>query len=304
MNIKEIDENEIVEELEKRDMDEREKLVNNLIVFQLKNKNKSSSNNVVSQPIVASSPLLSPLVVQPPLLVLINQNDKFPTSDKELFVRSDQKNNPALGFLDKSLSVVFVERISPDFIFSRSICGVYVSYSYHLAKPDFYSKILEKVKGLKIKMNFIFFNVDERRAEFGDVLNFFQNYSFLSNFRLLLCFGFEEVAKYISLIKINERKSSEILKTKVEDDFISKAKDLLTSVKSVNSTDAITLLQNFSSLRKISQSTKAQLLSSPGLGGKKCTNILKIFQTPLKKKNVNNTSKKKEWKEEHDENIF
>jgi len=103
----------------------------------------------------------------------------------------------------------------------------------------------------------------------------------------LLC----KAARWLETYKIYENKSADSIQEKVEDDYRSKAVDALTTVRSVNSSDAATLVSTFKTIKNIgihdvdvirSKSIVNALLSSssasasmdeltlcPGLGEKK-----------------------------------
>ena len=57
----------------------------------------------------------------------------------------------------------------------------------------------------------------------------------------------------------------------------------LTSIKSVNKTDAMTLITNFGTLENLINSTEAKLSSCVGLGPRKAQMIQKTFNEPFLK---------------------
>ncbi|XP_055516889.1 DNA excision repair protein ERCC-1 isoform X2 [Leucoraja erinacea] len=78
-----------------------------------------------------------------------------------------------------------------------------------------------------------------------DVLNDLARICILADCTLILAWSFEETARYLETYKMYENKPADILKEKVEQDYISKVTDCLTTVKSVNRTDCITLISTF-----------------------------------------------------------
>nr|XP_023997074.1 DNA excision repair protein ERCC-1 [Salvelinus alpinus] len=79
----------------------------------------------------------------------------------------------------------------------------------------------------------------------------------------------EEAGRYLETYKSYEKKPADLLKEHVEKDYLSKVTDCLTTVKSVNKTDSITLLSTFSSLEGIINAAKEDLVLCPGLGPQK-----------------------------------
>lgn len=57
----------------------------------------------------------------------------------------------------------------------------------------------------------------------------------------------------------------------------------LTSIKSVNKTDAMTLLTNFGTFGNLVQASENKLNSCPGLGAKKAQKLVKVFNEPFLK---------------------
>ena len=64
-----------------------------------------------------------------------------------------------------------------------------------------------------------------------------------------------------------------------EDDYITRASQVLTSVKVINKADAMNLLSHFGSIANIFQASVEQLLDCPGLGDKKVTRLHAALNT-------------------------
>ena len=71
--------------------------------------------------------------------------------------------------------------------------------------------------------------------------------AFSYDFNLMLVSGNEEAARYLETLKSFENKSTASIQEKVETDFVPRLTKALTSVKSVNKTDVLTLLGAFGS---------------------------------------------------------
>ena len=59
--------------------------------------------------------------------------------------------------------------------------------------------------------------------------------------------------------------------------------DTLTSVRSINRTDAMTLLSTFGSLEKIVQASEEELAFCPGMGPQKASKLYKVLHQSFKK---------------------
>lgn len=93
----------------------------------------------------------------------------------------------------------------------------------------------------------------------------------------------EECGKIIEMYKMLENKPAEYLMEKAENDDYQRVVNALTSIKSVNTTDAMTLLSNFGTLENLVKASEGKLNSCPGLGAKKAQKLLKVFNEPFLK---------------------
>ena len=64
----------------------------------------------------------------------------------------------------------------------------------------------------------------------------------------------------------------------------------LTTVKPVNKTDVITLLDAFGTLKNITSADEATLLMCPGIGEKKVHKLFQVLHQPFKKKGESSIS--------------
>lgn len=63
----------------------------------------------------------------------------------------------------------------------------------------------------------------------------------VNNFTMLVAWSAEECARYLEIYKAFERKPPDLIKERVDDDYMSRLTSVLTSVKGVNKTDVVTL---------------------------------------------------------------
>ncbi|XP_016398383.1 DNA excision repair protein ERCC-1-like, partial [Sinocyclocheilus rhinocerous] len=98
---------------------------------------------------------------------------------------------------------------------------------------------------------------------------------------LILAWSPEEAGRYLETYKSYEKKPADVLKEQVEKNYRSQVTDCLTTVKSVNKTDAMTLLSTFSSLEGIIKASKEELVLCPGLGPQKARRLYDVLHQPL-----------------------
>jgi len=80
---------------------------------------------------------------------------------------------------------------------------------------------------------------------------------------------------------------------KTEQDFVSKLTECFTTVKSINETDAVTLLSTFKTLDGVMKASKEDLSLCPGFGPQKAKRVHDIFQEPFIKANKCNKKEDK-----------
>eukprot|EP00160_Parvularia_atlantis_P014381 Unigene3549_Nuclearia_a/m.10833 Unigene3549_Nuclearia_a/g.10833 ORF Unigene3549_Nuclearia_a/g.10833 Unigene3549_Nuclearia_a/m.10833 type:complete len:140 (+) Unigene3549_Nuclearia_a:432-851(+) len=103
----------------------------------------------------------------------------------------------------------------------------------------------------------------------------------ITKFTLILAWSNEEVARYLETYKAYELKSADAIKGRANADFVSVMTDALTSIRSVNKTDVVTLLTQFGSLKNIMNATKEQLALCPGFGEQKAKRLHDAFREPF-----------------------
>eukprot|EP00064_Thunnus_orientalis_P012128 superscaffoldBa00001819_g12162 len=113
--------------------------------------------------------------------------------------------------------------------------------------------------------------------EFGDVVPDYV----LGQTTCALFLSPEEAGRYLETYKSYEKKPADLLKEQVEKDYLSKVTDCLTTVKSINKTDAITLLSTFSSVKGIISASKEDLVLCPGLGPQKARRLYDVLHKPF-----------------------
>ncbi|MPC08040.1 DNA excision repair protein ERCC-1 [Portunus trituberculatus] len=106
---------------------------------------------------------------------------------------------------------------------------------------------------------------------------------FLAEMTLMLAWSQEEAGRMIEVYKIYENKPPDMIMEKQDSNPYSMLIDALTSVRSINRTDAMTLLSTFGSLEKIVQATEEELAFCPGMGPQKASKLYKVLHQNFKK---------------------
>lgn len=170
----------------------------------------------------------------------------------------------------------------PDYIMSPSSCCLFLSLRYHALRPDY---IYDRIKALRqsgtFSLQILLCLVDIKEPT--HVVKELTKAALIADMTLLLAFSNEEAGTYIETFKSYEKKSADLIQTKVQKQFTARAIETVASIRSINSTDADTLLSNFDSITGLSKATEKDLSLCPGIGGLKAKRIADIFKEPFLK---------------------
>ena len=214
---------------------------------------------------------------------------------QHIVVHPCQKGNPLLDNLS-NVSWKFADSSVPppaDYVMTPSSCALFLSLRYHALKPEYIykrPKHLHNFKTFSSKVLLCLVDVKEPTKAVVELTKA----CFVVNVTLLLAFSNSEAATYVETFKSYENKPADSIKSKPASSHVSKSSEVLSSVQSVNSTDAHTLLTHFETLSNLAEASEEQLALCPGIGGIKANNIHKLFSQPFlkikKKKSDSSTS--------------
>merc|ERR1712126_84788 len=170
--------------------------------------------------------------------------------------------------------------IIPDYIMGPHTCALFLSLRYHRIKPDYIKTRLDLL-GKQYKLRVLLVQVDilDPHKDLQDLTKI----CLLCDLTLMLAWSNEDAGKILETYKMFENKPPDLIKEKQEDNPLSKVVDALTTVRSINRTDAMTLLSNFGSLTKLLDASIEDLTLCPGLGPSKATRLHKVLHEPFKK---------------------
>jgi DNA excision repair protein ERCC-1 len=170
-----------------------------------------------------------------------------------------------------------------DYSMSRSSCALFLSLRYHTLNPNY---IYDRLKSTKLPYQLKILLVQCDLNDPSQSLKELARLCILYDLTLLVSWNDEESAKYLETYRIMEGKSAETLMDAQQHqstDYLTKFIDMITQVKSVNKTDAQTLLHAFGSLESILNASNEQLCVCPGLGTLKAQRLYQSFNQPFKR---------------------
>ncbi|XP_074647886.1 DNA excision repair protein ERCC-1-like [Tubulanus polymorphus] len=195
-----------------------------------------------------------------------------------LLVSVRQRGNPLLKHV-KHVPWSFGD-IIPDYQMGKSNCALFLSLRYHNLNGNYIHERMKEL-GKSYDLRILLVQVDIKDPHHA--LKELTKICILAEYTLILAWSCEEAGKYIEAYKVYEHKPADSLKEKTDKNFLSRMTDCLTSVKSVNKTDASTLMSKFGNFKNIAQSDRDTLSACPGLGPQKADRLYKVFNIPFKK---------------------
>lgn len=203
---------------------------------------------------------------------------KLVGSGNSIIVSPRQRGNPILKFV-RSVPWEFGE-VVPDYVLGQTTCALFLSLRYHNLNPNYIHDRL-KLLGQTFTLRVLLVLVDVKDPHHS--LKELARICIMADCTLILAWSPEEAGRYLETYKSYEKKPADLLKEHVEKDYLSKVTDCLTTVKSVNKTDSITLLSTFSSLEGIITAAKEDLVLCPGLGPQKARRLYDVLHQPFLK---------------------
>ncbi|CAN8030623.1 unnamed protein product [Ixodes persulcatus] len=206
---------------------------------------------------------------------------KAPTKTNTIIVSARQKGNPLLKHI-RNVPWEFGD-IEPDYIMGQSTCALYLSLRYYNLFPNYIHQRLRSL-GKSFEVRILLVQVDA--SDPHPALRELSQISIMAECTLMLAWSAEEAGRHIETYKVFESKSADLLMEKSEDDIFGKLVDSLSSVKSINRPDAVTLLTSFGTLEKISKASKEELSFHPGMGMQKASRLYDVLHQPFLKQST------------------
>jgi len=181
--------------------------------------------------------------------------------------------------LESMVSWCYFIKLSYWMFTSFAACILFLSIKYHNLKPDYIHERLKQL-GKNYELRILLVHADIKDCQ--NPLKHLTRICLLADLTLMLAWSYEEAGKIVENYKLYENVSAEKLMERQDDnDDYQKVINALTSIKSVNKTDAATILTNFGTLENLVKASDGQLSSCIGLGPKKAQQLIKLFNEPF-----------------------
>ena len=181
-----------------------------------------------------------------------------------ILVSTRQKGNPILNHV-RSLPWEYADTPA-DYVLGGTTCALFLSLKYHRLHPEYiYSRIraLGKMYHLRILLTMVdITNHEEALRELSKT-------SMINNLTLILCWSAQEAGRYLELFKSYEHASPASIRAHQAQSYSESLTDFITTPRSINKTDAASLISNYGTLKAAVNAPPEELALIPGWGEKK-----------------------------------
>lgn len=195
------------------------------------------------------------------------------SSTHALIIHPNQVKNPLMKCIHRIPWQQ--DDIVPDFVMGRTVCSLFLSIRYHSLHPHYIYERLDKLGSL-YEVRVLLLLIDTQQYE--GILKELSKLALTAGCTLVLCWSYEEAAKYLESYKIFETKPADPIM-----EANSCATECLSTVKKVNKTDAASLVALYGSLDSIITASKENITLCPGLGPHKAERLYQLFHEPFLK---------------------
>ena len=182
-----------------------------------------------------------------------------------ILVSTRQKGNPILNHI-KLLPWEYAADIPADYVLGSTTCALFLSLRYHRLHPEY---VYSRIRGLagKYRLRILLILVDIPNHE--ESLKELSKTSIINNLTLMLCWGAAEAAHYLELFKSSENAQPTAIRTQQSQSYKDSLVDFVTMPRSINKSDAASLISTFGSLQNAVNAQAEQISSVPGWGERK-----------------------------------
>lgn len=196
-----------------------------------------------------------------------------------ILVSTRQKGNPILNHI-KSLPWEWTDTPC-DYVLGATTCALFLSLKYHRLHPEYiYGRIraLGKLYNLRILLTM----VDIQNHE--EALKELSKTSMINNLTLILCWSAREAGRYLELFKSYEHASPASIRAHQAETYRESLTEFVTTPRTINKTDAASLISNFGSLQAAVNAQPEELALVPGWGEKKVKAWVSVVREPFRVK--------------------
>ncbi|RDL41856.1 Uncharacterized protein BP5553_01835 [Venustampulla echinocandica] len=215
-----------------------------------------------------------PKVVQPTPQALPS---RATGSGSSILVSPRQKGNPILTNL-RSFAWEYSD-IPADYVLGQTTCALFLSLKYHRLHPEYIYNRIRNLQG-KYNLRILLTMVDIGNHE--DSLKELAKTSLVNNVTVILSWSAAEAARYLELYKSYEHANPTAIRGVESKGYAEKMVEFVTVPRSINKTDAVTLVSAFGSLRAAVNARPEEIAVIGGWGEKKVRKWCTVVNEPFR----------------------
>ncbi|KAJ3748804.1 restriction endonuclease type II-like protein [Lentinula detonsa] len=209
----------------------------------------------------------------------------IPGSGNHIILNPLQRGNPVLECI-RNVGKEYGDIVA-DYQVGRTTGVLFLSLKYHRLHPEYIHTRIEKLgHHYTLRILLILSDISEHK----DPIRELTKACLTNNITVIVAFSFEEAGHYLTIFKQFEYKPPNMIKERVDKDYVSMLRTTLTSISKVNKTDVETLRNSFGSIANIAKAQPEQLANLPGFGQVKVKNIKNAFEKPFRNHATNTVS--------------
>jgi DNA excision repair protein ERCC-1 len=211
-------------------------------------------------------------VVQPTPQALASRS-----TGASILVSPRQKGNPILTLL-RQFAWEYSD-IPADYVLGQTTCALFLSLKYHRLHPEYIYNRIKSLAG-KYLLRILLVMVDIGNHE--DSLKELSKTSLVNNVTVVLCWSAAEAARYVELYKSYEHASASAIKGVESKSYTEKMVDFVTVPRSINKTDAVTIVSAFGSIKAAVNARPEEIAVISGWGEKKVRRWCSVVDEPFR----------------------
>ena len=171
--------------------------------------------------------------------------------------------------------------IPSDYVLGVTTCALFLSLKYHRLHPEY---IYNRIKALQGKYNLrvLLTMVDIGNHE--ESLKELSKTSMVNNVTVILCWSAAEAARYLELYKSYEHANAGAIRGAENKGYADKMVEFVTIPRSINKTDAVSLVSAFGSLKAAVNARPEEVAVVSGWGEKKVRKWCTVVDEPFRAK--------------------
>jgi DNA excision repair protein ERCC-1 len=182
-------------------------------------------------------------------------------SASNILVSNRQQGNPILKEI-KQQGWEYAD-IPSDYVMGNTTCALYLSLKYHRLHPHYiYNRIRDLAGKYNLRILLVMVDVSNHEEHLKEL----SKTSLINNVTLILCWSPAEAGRYLELYKTYEHAPATAIKAPALTGHGDKLVEFITTPRSINKTDAMSLVSNFGSIRTAVNARPEELLMIAGWG--------------------------------------